>query len=365
MKVGDLFSIKIFQTGGRPETDGAGKTLGASQKFNFTVGQLVKGRVTGFTQDGKVLIDIQGRTVSAKSQLPLKVGSELWLEVRQTEPEPWLVLSGKKGAVQEFLQQILGDKSSVTKAVQTLQLLSHDDKTQLPLELRGEVEGVLKTFGNLSLGSEADPEKVIKLLAWLNAGQAGTGRGLFSAGLGEQLTKLLETLKQAGGEKTLDKAALLGIEKLAGLVDSLNSVNSQPPAPNQAPFFLLPCLLAAGAGWGECLVSIDADEGQDALSAAPHLSLTFFLEMSRIGDIHLQVTVRGKSLRGDFVVADEAVQAHMEKCLPELTELMEKLGYGPVYLGCRVAEDNLIGRLKEALEQRAQLAPVNILDVTA
>ena len=44
---------------------------------------------------------------------------------------------------------------------------------------------------------------------------------------------------------------------------------------------------------------------------------------------------------------------------------MEKLGYAPVYFGCRVSKDNLIGKLKAELEQKGQLQPVNILDVTA
>jgi len=367
MKIGDFFPIKIFKPGSPQANAAADKSAGEFQKINLSVGQFLKGKVTGFSPDGKILIDIQGQTVTAKSQLPLKLGSELWLEVRQTEPEPWLVaVPDKQEAVLEFLQQALADNSSVGKAIQVLQTSVGGAEADLPPELYAEFETLLQAFGDIALQGDADPEKLIKLLSWLNAGQSSSRKALFPAKLDEQLNDLLVALKRPGAAQTLDKAILSGIEKLASTIGSMQAVNSHPPVMNQLPFFLVPCLFAAGAGWGQCLLSTDADAGgEEGGGRRAQATLSFFLEMSQLGALHLQVTIKDKALRGDFAVAEEAVRAHLAGCLPELKEIMEKLGYGPVHFGCRVNKSNLIGQLKEELEKKAQIRPVNILDVTA
>ncbi len=366
MKIGDFSPIRIFKPGSSQGPSGADKVPGQSQKISLSVGQLLKAEITGFTEDGKMLIDIQGQTVTAKSQLPLKLGSELWLEVKQTDPELWLVVSDKKGAVSEFLRQAFADNSSVGRAVQALQSFVGGAKADFSPEMYAEFEALLQSFGDISLGGDADPEKLIKLFSWLNAGQTSSRKPLFPARLGEQLNDLLVALKRPGVDTTLDKTILSGIERLTGTIESMQAVNSHPAPINQLPFFLIPCLFAAGAGWGQCLLSADTDAGgEEGRRQASPTTLSFFLKMSHLGDLHLQVTIKDKALRGDLIVAEGGVRSHLEGCLPELREIIEGLGYGPVHFGCRVSKDNLMGLLKEELEKKAQLRPVNILDVTA
>lgn len=360
MKIRDFFPIKVFQPKGHLGGTQKEKLAGDLGKMDFSVGQLLKGRITGFTPEGKILLDIDGQTVTAQSQLPLKVGSELWLEVKQAGPEPWFVLAGKKGAIQELLQKAFLDTSSIGKSLQNLFVLAEEGKGVMPPDLIAKLEAIMQGLGINSINGDADTEKIIRALLWI-----GAGREVRPNLLAKQLADFLTTLRQVGGEKFLDKASLLGLEKLVGMTEAFNNLNNQPPAPNQALFLLFPCFFAAGAGCGEWMFALDQESEAEQDEGASHYTLSFFLEMSKLGDINLRMTIKEKAVQGEFVVANEAVQTHLEGQLPDLRGIMEKLGYGPVYFSCRVASDNLMQIMKEDLEARAQLSSFNILDVTA
>lgn len=360
MKISDLFPVKIVQANGRPEAGKPDKSATGLGKIDLAVGQLLKGRVTGLTPQGKILLDIKGQTVTAQSHLPLKVGSEIWLEVKQTGAEPWFVLADSKGAVHEFLQLLLPDSSLLGKAVQSLFSLAAEAKSIMPPEAYADFEALLQGFAESVITGDADPARIIKLLLWLKG-----GKDIFPDRLGVQIADFLVTARKAGGQRFLDKTSFSGLEKFAGITEAFNNLNSRPIQPNQALFLLFPCFFAAGAGSGEWMFALDEDAGTERHQTPSHFTLMFFLEMSRLGDIHLRLTIKEKVLQGEFVAANEAVQAHLEAQLPELQGLMEKLGYNPVHFGCRVADDNLMRILKQELEKKAQLSSLNILDVTA
>lgn len=360
MKIRDLFPIKVFQPKGHFGESQKAKHAGNFEKMDLSVGQLLKGRITGFTPEGKILLDIEGQTITAQSKLPLKVGSELWLEVKQTGPEPWFVLAGKKGAVHVLLQKAFLDTSSVGKSLQSLFVLAEEGKGVMPPTLSAKLESIIQGFGVNSVTDDADSVKIIRTLLW-----SGAGKEAHSSLLSKLLADFLSAIRQVDGDKFLDRANLLGLEKLVGMTDAFNTLNNQPPSPNQALFFLFPCFFAAGAGCGEWMFSLDQESEAEHGESPFHYTLSFFLEMSRLGDINLRLTIKEKAVQGEFIVAREAALAHLEQQLPDLKAIMERLGYGPVCVACRVASDSLMQIMKEELEDRAQLSSVNILDVTA
>lgn len=356
MKIGGTpFFLKGIQPSVSDRGDGGNKP-GVPASLLFGQGQLVRGEVTGFTQDGKVLVAIDGQTFEARSEVALKPGSSLWLEVRQTEPL-WLRVADKKGAAQEFLRQYYADPGVMGKGLRIL----------LGLALLADAEQsladqavALQNFANAAIGPESDPGKIIRLLSMLGTGAPPEQTEAGAKKLHELIALLAE---DRGG--ILGKSSATALQKLGLLLDLQGELNALPASAQQAGFLLFPCFFAMGAGAGQWLFALDRDEDQGAAGEERGYSLSFFLEMSRLGEMQIQIRVKGKSLQGECVVNREAVREHLASQLAELEELLGKLGYEPVYFSCRVARASMLESLKVSMEAAAQLDSVRIVDVKA
>ncbi|MHB1380337.1 MAG: flagellar hook-length control protein FliK [Desulfurivibrionaceae bacterium] len=358
MKIGGSpFVVKGIQLPVSDRSEGGGKP-GLPASVLFGQGQLVRGEVTGITPEGKVVLDIGGQLVEARSEVALKPGSALWLEVRQTEPL-WLRVADKKGAAQEFLRQYCADPAAMGKGLRGLLGLAFLADAEKSL---ADQAGMLRNFANTAMGAEPDPDRIIRLLTMLGSGTVREEHD--SSQAGGKLQELLALL-------TADKAAILGkanaaaMQKLGLLVELQGEINALPASAQQAQFLLFPCLFAMGAGAGQWLFTLDSGEDQAATGEERGYALSFFLEMSRLGELQIQLRVKGQALQGECVVSTEAVREHMAPQLGELEDLLGKLGYGPVRFSCCVAKSSMLESLKSGMEAAAQLESVRIVDLEA
>jgi len=361
MKIeGAPFLLKGIQLPSSGRSEGGDKP-GLPASLLLGQGQLVRGEVTGLTPEGKILLTIGGQTVEARSELALKPGSALWLEVRQTEPL-WLRVADKKGAAQEFLRQYCADPAAMGKGLRALlglAFLAEAEKSLLDQSV------VLQNFANAAMGAEADPGRIVRLLNMLGVGAIEQNSGTGQAGAGaERLHELVALLAEDRGG-VLGKASAAAMQKLGLLLELQGELNALPASAQQAQFLLFPCVFAMGAGVGQWLFSLDRGEDQAATGEGRGYTLSFFLEMSRLGEVQIQIRVKEQSLQGECIVNGEAVQKHLAPQLGELEELLGNLGYGQVHFSCRVAKTTMLESLKGGIEAAAQLESVRIVDLKA
>jgi hypothetical protein len=359
MKIGgDPFVLKGIQLPASGRSEGGDKPA-VPASLLFGQGQLLKGEVTGLTQDGKVLLDIGGRIVEARSEVALKIGSSLWLEVQQTEPL-WLRVADKKGAAQEFIRQYYADPAALGKGLRALLGLAFLAESENGLQ---DQAGMLQNFANTAVGSEADSGRIIRLLAMLGSGVTAEDKGAGQVEAGPQRLHELIALLGRGG--VLDKSSAAAMQKLGLLLELQGELNGLPASAQQSQFLLFPCLFALGAGVGQWLFSLDREEEQAAAGEERGYTLSFFLEMSRLGEVRIQLRVKGQILQGECVVTSESVREHLAPQLGELEGLLGKLGYDTVRFSCRVAKGSMLESLKSGLETAAQLDSVRIVDLKA
>ncbi len=362
MKIGGApFQLKGIQLPASGRSEGGDKP-GLPTSVLFGQGQLLRGEVTGFTPEGKVLLDIGGQIVEARSEVALKPGSALWLEVQKTEPL-WLRVADKKGAAQEFLRQYCADPVAMGKGLRGLLGLALLSEAEKGL---ADQAGVLQNFANTAMGAEADPGRIIRLLAMLGNGTAAekNGTGQQAAQGPQRLHQLVALLAEDRGG-VLGKSTASAMQKLGLLLELQGELNALPASTQQAEFLLFPCFFAMGAGVGQWLFSLDRGEDQAPTGEERGYTLSFFLEMSRLGEVQIQLRVKGQTLQGECVVNSEAVREHLAPQLGELEELLGKLGYGPVHFSCRVAKAGMLESLKSSIEAAAQLDSVRIVDLKA
>lgn len=338
-------------------------------------GRLVRGRVLSFTPGGRAVLEVSGERVEARSSVPLTPGREFWFEVRQGGDQPRLALADKKGGIYRFLQQASGglrDLNRLGALLATLQQWPAAGAASGPPS--GLAADLAPLMAKLALGREPAPEKLVRMVAELRPGSLRPAAGAASfprvpappgggpakpLSLPEQL-QALARLAGTAGAAPKESEALAGLGRIGGMLEAIVGMNEQPPAPQQAPFWLLPFFFALDAGAGSWLLSLD----QEPAAGEEAYSLAFFLEMSRLGEMQLQVRQRGGRLEGDFFLADPAAAAFLRGRLGELRERLVALGYQPLFR-CRTGAGPMLPALKEALEGAAGSACRKLIDVTA
>lgn len=359
MKISDLLPLKGITITG-PEKGGTEQgAVAPAGKLGLVSGEILKGQVVGFTPEGKVLLEIGGQTVSARSEVALKLGSELWFEVRQGGSSPWLSVAEKKGLAFEFLQEFLPSAPGLGRATDLLLQLAGQ-------RLQGEdAAGAAGTFlqelVSLAQGAESRPEALARLVSWLAPSPAEEGGSISGKGLSAQLRAAEEVLRRS--PELFSKADLGAVQRYVTLLEMQQQLNILPSPANQALYLIFPCLFALHSGWGEWMIIRDKEAKKSP--GAPGFTLSFFLEMSSLGELQVQLKVMDKALQGDVVVAGPEVLAFFRENLAELQEILAGLGYGPVHFRARTGQTGMLRELKAAFENAAQLPPVRIVDVQA
>ncbi|MEA2082719.1 MAG: hypothetical protein U9O82_00440 [Thermodesulfobacteriota bacterium] len=366
IKIGDLFPVKGIKPGHRDAQGSIEKPVPGLSKMHLEVGQLLKGRVLSFGADGKVVLEIGGKTITALSQAALKAGSDVWLEVKQTGTTPWLALAGKKGIVMEFLRTALSDNSAIGQTVKNLLGMIPTGQEQSALKTSPELEQMLMSLSENTISEKPDMGKLLKMVSWISAaGSDGKSSGPFFARLGGLLAEMVTAAGKQGGRPGEAAKTGQGLEKLSRMVEMHCRLNSQPISMDQTPFFIFPCFFSGEAGWGEWIFSMDQEDDSGGSRQQEHYTLSFFLDMSRIGEVRLKVRLADKALQGEFSMAGETAVSHMEKYLPDLTRILEKMGFGPVTFSCCVAKTGMFQEFRAALQESAGIESFSILDVTA
>ncbi len=355
MKIDDVLLVKGFNATAYPASSKKispklGQNLAGK---DLLVGQFIKGRVTGFAADGKVLLEIAGKTLTAKAEIELSRGQSVWLEVKEVGSTLVLSPADRKVDARNLLRFLFSNRSVLTDtlahltAVPDNQADGANGASSLAIITR-----LLASVGN----QDADVAKIMALASLFKSNPVANSAHI-AALLKEEISNFIGENPQQAGIKS-------GIDKLMHWLSGLHSLNGQPTAAEQLPFFIFPCLLAAGQGWGEWMINFE-DADSAGQGAEGQYSLDFFLELSRLGDMHLRLTVNEGSVFGVIAVHNEEAEAHLKVMLPQLRDVLGGLGFAKVDVVARLADKNSLQALKVLLADKAQLANCNMVDLTA
>ncbi|OGR07911.1 MAG: hypothetical protein A2511_05105 [Deltaproteobacteria bacterium RIFOXYD12_FULL_50_9] len=366
MKIGDPPPLSATYSRGLALPGDPDKGISAVGELGFREGQLLQARIAAVGADGKVLLDIGGRLVAARSDSVLELGREVWLEVRQAGVTPWFSPAGQKGAALDLLKLLMTDSRSLAATFQGISSLAADG-TLMSVGDLAEIANFFRLFGQNSLAEQAAPEKLVRTMLWLN-GLPSSGQPAGPAvSFSEEISSLLALLRSREGNGGI--SSLLskpGLENLIRLAEALQSFNAGQSTTAQSFANLFPCFFAQGAGWGEWLIRVDPEQDGQAEKKRKSRRIRFdlFLHMSRLGDVHVRAALVDTSLTAEFLVADEMAQEYFAGLLPELRELLAGLNMSAV-LTCQILSANLLHELKSALQEIIGHSSYSIIDITA
>ncbi len=301
-------------------------------------GRLLKGRVVNIEGTGLFTITTELGSFKATSASVLEVGREFWFQVVQTGSNPLLAEAGKTNAVLNLLRILLpGMIAADGIELGALPLPGGDGQ-----EMNEDAARLGRFLAANAVDGKPDPGKLLKTISHLELSRPLGG-------------------PEAGGPPLESLAALRDLDspaaqKLARLLEAHGAVNqpASSPAPgSQGDYYLFPVFFAEQAGRGEWLFSFEQQGGSESDPQAA-TAISFYLSMSRLGDVHLNITARPKTLTGVFTLTTEAAADHVRQHLPQLTEALHPLAE-KVIITCRAAQFDYLKTLKDDLTAKVGL----------
>jgi Flagellar hook-length control protein FliK len=331
----------LTRTANTPKRAGGAKNAPIFHKHDTVIGNVLKSSVSG-----TALLLINGEKVRVKTHVPLRTGTRVTLQVKETSTVPTLKYMGEKMPTSQTpgLSVILSAiKGNIWKTVMESALLSNlkqDDRTNILALMRnlttniyrGSSPHLLKTLINMSgLNLEA---KIKKALG--NNFKPIDIQDLVRNDLKGLISKLL-------GQDPKEQVHLKALWTALEGVQILNQEGLEEgrrvflPIPMQFPdgVFSVAQLLLQLPSW-------DDDTADRKSKQDPTAKATFLLEMSRLGPIRAEVILRGKTIDGVFLVAESRTKRILEDNLPSLMDHLRDMGFSIHHVGCFLKDPQIV-----------------------
>ncbi|MFP3982584.1 MAG: flagellar hook-length control protein FliK [Desulfurivibrionaceae bacterium] len=350
MKIPSITTAKIISLS---EIQLTGSGQQKQETDEFQPGRLLRARVLeNTTPEGRVLLEVAGRRISAKSLVKLLSGDQVWLEVKQGGADPLLSVSPRKGAVQHFLQTLFTNPQRPTNPIEQLLPLFNQLSAGTGDSGNSFLSRIMVSLASSFQGSKADPE-AIKLMALLHSGLISSTDIKGQQPILQQLESLLN---REGLSPSLRKLLTEGID----LLDRHQQINASPQVRDDSPFLLFPCFFKKEEGWGEWMFTKTPQAG----SGEDSFELNFFLDLSGLGPLSLHISCTGQELHGRFNLSDQQIVDYLKTRTPELKQLLQNQGYQTVSFQCVLSRKKVLIELKESLVRQAGLHRFSLIDIT-
>ena len=309
----------------------------------LTPGQVISGRVISQTPDGGVVVQTDSGIFSARTLTPLAMGRltfEVLPDGRSLTPVP--ADKGVLSALRLMLPLLTKADNPLTAAVNLPESVSY------------------------TIGSTPEPLKLTAQMAAVNQGKAGLAEFIkTSPSLKEMppdillLSRILEAHGQINSGRADDTSQAQSHKP--GSPDM--ALPGQPVRPLPNNYLLFPVFFQGNNGWGEWLFSFEGQNSKGRDKEGGY-GISFYLNMSRLGDVHLDLRSQGQNLRGIFSLSNKGAADFLRANLPELQEALSPL-FQQTNLQCVSKETNLMRRLKDDLTNKTQPGsrPMALLDL--
>lgn len=299
-------------------------------------GTLLKGRIESIDATGLLTVSTEAGSFKAAANNVLETGQEVWFQVvpAAAGTNPLLAEAGKTNAVLNLLRVLLPGMQALDGAI--------GEGSGMPQE----AARLIRLLADNAVDGTPEPAKLIKTITNLR----------LSPPPAAEEPSLSQTAAPLCNWRDLESPAA---QKLFRLLEAHALVNQQPAA--GADYYLFPVFFAEQAGQGQWLFSFEQRAGGEAESST---SLSFYLSMSQLGDIHLKLTSWPNALAGVFSLSTDAAAAHVRQYLPQLTQALKPLA-DEVTITCRTARVSGLKALKDDLTAKVGVEQFALIDLKA
>lgn len=320
-----------------------GKTPG------FAENEILKGKVLKVIDSETAILLINGRSFSAKTQISLKAGDILALKVKELSPVPVLRTMGIQyarpeaanisvilSALKDNLWKSVFEKINAVTGPVTERALWSRIIEDLPRKLfdEGNPESLRKMIDRSGIFWEAKLKKIIER----NPVDGKQITQLTDSDLKGLLSRLISKTE---GEDVSAGRLLSAIKNLQ-ILDRLGSEQDQKifiPLPVQLPdghFTIIQLLFK--------LPLKEKEDSEKSVGDRQSLKISVLLELSRLGPIRADFTVKGKKIDGMFRIANPDTLKLVESAIPPFIKNLEDKGFTIRQIGCLIKESEIVSQ---------------------
>lgn len=313
----------------------------------FAKNEIIKGQVLKTISLSEALLLINGKKVTAKTQLPLREGATLLLKVEETVPVPTLKLLGPPitgpntvnvavilAAMQENLWKTILENITTSGFSKENGLLFRELMHDLSTKLFAESDpNLLKTFINKSgLNWE---KKLKEFCIQKQIGEDGINKLIAEdlKGLGSRLLSL-----------NADKEIILN--RFISTLQNIQLLNHLGLEQDGKIFLPMPIQFPNGLFTvGQLLIQLYQEPNDEHKKKEKDRSLyriSFLLELSNLGPLRADLAIREKKIDGRFLLANQESKLIIEKNLPSLINNLQDRGFVVNHMECHLKKPEVI-----------------------
>jgi len=317
----------------------------AAPKLNKN--EIVNGKVLKSISLSKSLLCIKGRRVIARTQFPLNQGMIISLKVEKVSPNPVLklldiksndldavkisiILSGiKENLWKSLLEGLTQYPSHETNIKQFRQLMN--DLSQR-LFLKSEPDLLRKIIEKSGLCWEAKLKNIF-LKKTIGNDHVNNLAAQDLKGLGSKILSLME------GKEVL-------LNRFLSTIDNIQLLNHIGLEQDNKIFIPMPIQFPDGLFTvGQLLIQLNqkknGDHGKEKKDN-DFFKISFLLELSSLGPLRSDLTIKEKEIYGRFLLANEETKMVIEKNLPAFIKTLEKRGFFVMQMECQIKEPEIV-----------------------
>ena len=320
---------------------------------NLKKGQLIEAKVDKAVSPRQAQLLIQGKTVSARTYVPLQPGQVILLKATDAGPQPLFKFVETKGEnlihVPQGALETLGRRGPyelLFRILETIRLYDVNGKDRFQRKIFERIENLVKSFSIKS--SHPDIRSIIKRsgISWeyklssaLKSGKplpAGLVQRLVDGDLKGLALQLAVSLSEEGESLSQDIRAF--IESL----DRLQLLNSHASKETGRYALPLPVLLDESLRFGQIYIDLGKDSDADPNKSDRVIRVSLLLEMSNLGHIQADLAILKNALTGSLGVESDAIRFFIETHVPLLIKKLKKSGFEVHDMTCRTVSPEAI-----------------------
>ena len=326
----------------------------------FIKNQIIRAKVIDILPNGRAVLSVGGKEVTARAPMLLTPGEAVQLKVIQEKSEVVLKL------VEPGRQDVSKPLSSLVRFLSETEPLKDISETRLGKAAGLVMETALKS-------DKADPDFLPRLIekggvlletkmARIIEQKPGSSelKMLFQT-LTEQDVKalVLKELFQVGSERAAE------MKTAAGLPDTLETFQQINQQTSESGRFLLPFPVFSESAFrfGQLFIDTGASGNRPDSENDRMIKISFLLDMTRLGPLRADFSILKKEISGGFLFSDQERCDYVRSLIPALQQSLIDKEYQVHRIDCRVAQKEQLepGSLIESLVRENKEAILNIV----
>lgn len=309
--------------------------------------EIVEGRVLESCSLDKALLLIKGRRVMAKTHVPLREGRVLSFKVDEILPIPTLKLLGIKFTGSDVVHSSIilsAIKENLWKSI--IENIHH----------YGLPKGELSLFRELMIHLSmrlfvTSPPELLRIfinqsgLRW----EAKLRKALLNKRTGrDNLNRLIEGDLKGLVSKFLALKGKKGVllERFVSTIQNIQLLNKLGLEQERKIFLPIPMQFPDGLFTvGQLMIQLpqrEEDERKGQKKDDKSLfRITFLLELSHLGPLRADLAVRGKDIKGMFLLTSEEARLRIEKSIPIFISRMKEMGFS-LHIECHCKHPEIV-----------------------